>query len=159
MKTLYAKAVLYSYSNLDKLCDAIDRHIEQRAISSLDNCSPAIEQYEKIATCMAHKDLIIDLKAVVDLILPVFSEEERNYIDYKYFRKKVRDGEANPEFKTRSYYRKQVKLAEKFAKWLKLHGIDDERFEKKYLEIDFFKQLIRKVEELEIQCRKNKRPA
>ena len=157
MKTVYAKAILYSYSNLDRLCEAIDRHVEQRALSSINDCSPAIEQYEKIIAHMSQKDLIYDLKAVVELILPMFSEEERSYIEYKYFKKQSDKGEVKPEFKTRKYYRRQIKLAEKFAKWLKLHGIDDKKFEEKYLKIDFFRQLIRKVEEHEMQRAKNPR--
>ena len=157
MKTLYAKAVLYSYSNLERLCDAIDEQVEQRALSSIDDYTPAIEQYEKILSCTAQKDLIIDLKATVNLILDKMSEEERSFIVYKYFKKQQCADNDKAEFKTRNYYRKQVRLAERFARWLAIYGIDDEYFERNYLQIDFFKQLIRKVEEHEVQCLKNAR--
>ena len=155
MNNLYAKAILYSYTNLEKLCDAIDEQVEQRALSSIDDFSSALEQYNKILSCTAQKDLIIDLKIVVELILQKFSVEDRELIEYKYFKKKLPQNVDRTAFKTRAYYRKQIRLLERFAQKLPLYGIDEQYFERKYLQIDFFKQLLRKVEEIEVQCSKN----
>lgn len=155
MNNLYAKAILYSYTNLESLCNVIDEQVEKRALTSIDDCSSALEQYNKILACTAQKDLIIDLKIIVDAILQKFSTEDRQLIEYKYFKKKLPSNVDRTAFKTRAYYRKQVRLAEKFAQKLPLYGIDESYFEKNYLSIDFFKQLLRKVEEVEVHCSKN----
>ena len=63
---------------------------------------------------------------------------------------------ANFDFTSRSYFRKQVKLAELFAEKLERCGIDDDFFEKKCLQLEFFRQLLKGTKEHEKLNVKNK---
>ena len=63
---------------------------------------------------------------------------------------------SNFDFTSRTYFRKQVKLAQVFADKLEKNGIDNEFFEKKCLQLEFFRQLFKGTKEHEKLNIKNK---
>jgi len=156
MNTLYAKTVLYAYSESEALLEQIDGLIVKKALSSFSDFSPAVDQCNAVIEYMEQKKVLIDLAVKVEKILSGFSKDELDCIDYKYLRKKPKDYFVDFDSSSRSYFRKQVKIASKFADKLERQGIDDKYFETKCLRIDFFKALLRHVKEREELSLKNR---
>lgn len=156
MKTIYAKTILYAYPSFNSLAKQIDELVERRALSSMTDFSSCEKQCEKIIDLTQCKDLIFSLKLNVEEVLKKFTKEEIEYFDYKFFRLKPRDYNWCFEPSSRAYFRKQIKLSELFAKRLDRVGVNDEFFEKNCLEIEFFKELLKRTAEHEIISKKNK---
>ena len=149
MNLNYAKTILYAYKCLDVIMRQLDELVVKRAVNSMCDLSPCEAQCEKILALTEQKDLLIDLKLKVKLVLEKFTDDEMDCLDYKYFKFKPKEYYADFDFTSRSYFRKQVRVACKFAKRIESAGIGDETFEKKYLAIDFFKELLKRVIERE----------
>lgn len=156
MNKYYAKAVLYAYKHLEDVMEQIDELVEKKALSSINDLSPCVCQCEKILSYTEQKDTLIVLKIIVDKVLEKFSNEELVYFSYKYFRDKEKDCFRDFDYTGRAYFRKQVKLAEKFADKLEKSGVNDEWFEEYCLKMDFFKELLKRVYELEDKTLKNR---
>lgn len=156
MNILYAKAVLYAYPCMDAITEQIDDLVEKKALASMRDFSPCEEQCEKILKLTRQKCTYILLKDKVDNILKSFTSDEHVLLDYKYFHKGKREDYANYDFASRNYFRKQIRVANKFAKKLENLGIDDNWIEKNCLENNFFVELIKRVKEHEQKSQKNK---
>lgn len=158
MNIYYAKTTLYAYPVIEGVIEQIDDIIEKRALGSMTDFSPAEEQCEKILTLISQKDSLIKLKLILDEILDKFSPDEIDCLDYKYFRYHFHDKSyyENFDYLSRAYFRKQIKVAEKFAKRLENKGITDEVFKREFLSTDFFLELLKRVIEHETNCQKNK---
>jgi hypothetical protein len=87
--------------------------------------------------------------------LKTFNIEDFRLLEYKYFRSSEKKRYLDIDFRARGYFRKQNKLVEVFSEKLKTRGYTDEWFTSKYLELDFFKNLYRKVIEIENNSYKN----
>lgn len=149
MNLNYAKTILYAYKCLDVIMRQLDELVVKRAVNSMRDLSPCEAQCEKIIALTEQKDLLIDLKLKTKSALEKFTDEEMDCLDYKYFKFKSKEYYADYDFTSRAYFRKQVRVAGKFAKRIENAGITDEIFAKKYLEIDFFRELLKRVIERE----------
>ena len=156
MNILFTKAILYSYSNLSEVCDQIDELVTKRALASMMDSSPAIEQYERIINFTEQKKVIIGLHIIVTDLLKKFQKDELDLLDYKYFRKRDKKYYKDFDYSSRSYFRRQNKVVSKFGNLLEKLGIDDDYFLTKCLPINFFKELLIRVKEREILAIKNK---
>lgn len=157
MNVLYAKCILYSYSSLDAVIGQIDELVEKKALSSMTDTSYAYYQCAKIVEFTAQKDLLIETKNAVDKILERLDPYDAECLDYKYVKSKPKNEYRLIDTSRRAYFRRQIKIAEKFAERLEKFGINDQRFEKEFLRMEFFAELLRRVKEYEILCRKNGR--
>lgn len=156
MKLNYAKTILYAYKNIDAVINQLDELVLKKAIASMCDLSPCETQCEKILGLTAQKDLLIDLKITVENTLKKFSDEEIDFLDYKYFKFKNKEYYVNFDFTSRAYFRKQIRVADKFAKKIEKAGITDEYFESKYLAIEFFRELYKRVVEREENFKRQK---
>lgn len=156
MNVLYAKAVLYSYAHLDALAEQIDEIVEKKAFSSSMNFSPAICQFEDIIGLTYQKQVVFALKLCCDDALKHFTDREKLCLDYKYFKTLKKEDYAGLDVNSRAYFRLQVKLAEKFARYLEKAGFSDERFKSECLSTEFFREMLARVKERENLNRKNK---
>ncbi len=149
MNTLYAKTILYAYTDIDEVIKQIDDLVEQKAYLSFHNYSPALGQYEKIVKLTYDKDIIGVVKIVCERALKKFTTEELKYFRYKYFKNMTSREKNTFDYSSRSYFRKQKKLTEDFGLLLEGYGIDDKFFEEQCLEINYFRQLLCRTRELE----------
>ena len=149
MNIFYAKTVLYAYPTPEKLIDRIDDLVEKKALDSMYDYSPCIEQCEKIISLTEQKELLIKLKNITETVLDCFNEEECKYFSYKYFKNRPKEFFVGFDTCSRGYFRKQIRLACKFAKALEKNGFSDEIMEKEYWKIDFIKEVYRRVLERE----------
>lgn len=159
MKILYAKTILYVYPNVESVIEQIDELVEKKAITSMNDYSPCLSQCEKITELTRQKREFIYLKNVLDRVLERLSEEEKVYLEYKYFKRKNKRDLGDYDFTSRNYFRKQIKLARKIANSLEKKGFDDAYFEKNLLCVEFMNEFCKRVEEQETLSRKNKTAA
>ena len=155
MKEIYAKVMLYSYRHLPKIADQIDDLVEKKALSSISDCSPAMAQYQKIVRLTYQKQIVLSLSLNVKTVLGKFSEAEREYFEYKYFRgiNPAKNYSFDPS--SRNYFRVQNRLIKKFAGFAEKIGYGDERVEKELLSVEFFREMLKRAEEKENADRKH----
>ena len=156
METIYTKTILYAYNHLEKVAEQIDELVNKKALSSIDNCSPAIKQYDAIVQLTYEKDVVYALKKMCEKALSNFTEEEKRYFEYKYFRNKPKSYFEGFDTSSRAYFRKQNSLIKKCSDRFEKCGIDKSFFEEKCLTIDFFRQLLKRTQEVEKKSYKNK---
>ena len=152
MKKIYSKCLLYVYPIFDNLMEQIDGLVEKKALSSMDVFTPCEKQCESILALTAQKDILIEIRLKTEKLLNKLSEEETDYLDYRYFKKKPKEYYSDFDSVSRSYFRKQDKLLFKVALLFEKVGIDDFWFEKNCLEIDFFKELLKRIKKQEQSC-------
>ena len=149
MNIYYAKTLLYAYRNLTAVADQIDELVEKRALSSMRDFSPALSQCEKIVDLTFQKDVLFALKLTIEEVFSKFSAEDMKYFHYKYMKDMPKSYYDGFDATTRRYFRKQIRLAKKFAERLENKGVTDYWFENNCLEIEFFKELLKRVIERE----------
>ncbi|MBE7089446.1 MAG: hypothetical protein E7362_01420 [Clostridiales bacterium] len=149
MNILYAKSVLYAYPNLESIAEQIDELVIKKALGSMTDYSPAIEQCLKIINLTEQKTVLFELDLLTEKILSKFTKDEMDCLDYKYFKRRPKEYYKEFDSSSRSYFRKQIRIAKKFAEKLEKAGFNDKAFEEKCLQIEFFVQLLKKVNERE----------
>lgn len=111
----------------------------------MNNFSPAIEQCESIIDLTEQKKILFLLKIKCDEIMEKFTEDEKDCLDYKYFKKKPKSYYVDFDFTSRAYFRKQNRIIKKFSLLLEKKGISDEFINKKCFLIDFIKEVYLRV--------------
>ncbi len=157
MKHNYTRTILYAYANIEAVKEQIDDFVERKALSSMKDFSPAIEQCEKMLEYTAQKVALIELKELTEKALKKLSSYEMDCLEYKYFRRKPKEYFIGFDYESRSYFRKQVRLIKKLSEQFDEVGLSDKWFEKNCLNTNFFKELLKRVEMHETQCNKNKK--
>lgn len=156
MNVYYAKSVLYAYPHIEQITEQIDELVERKALSSMTDYSPCEEIANKIIEFTEQKQTFIELHVIVSKALRRLTEDELDCLDYKYFKQKPKEYYKDFDASSRAYFRKQVRVAKKFAKLMENRGATDGWFEKYCMCMDFFKEMYKRVIEHEINSMKNK---
>lgn len=156
MNIIYAKTLLYAYPNVKALLAQIDELIEKKALASMTDFSPALEQCEKIIELTEHKKILIKVYLVLKKALERFSGLDITCIEYKYFKNLPKERFKDFDFSGRAYFRRQNKIIKTLSNMLDKTELTDTFFEEKCLSINFFKELKKRVIEHEILSNKNK---
>ena len=157
MNVYYTKTALYAYPNIMAIADQIDELVERRAILSMNDYSPAIEQCEKVIDLTSQKDALFALRLYLDKALSGLSDYDMDCLEYKYFKRKGKEYFVGFDFESRNYFRKQVRLVKKISNKLEKAGANDKWFEEFCMSMDFFKELFKRVIEHEKNSLKNKK--
>ena len=157
MKHNYTRTILYAYANIDAVKEQIDDFVERKALSSMRDFSPCVEQCEKMLEYTAQKVALIELKEFTEKALKKLSPYEMDCLEYKYFKRKPKEYFIGFDYESRAYFRKQVSLVKRISEYFDSVGLTDKWFEKNCLNTNFFKELLRRVESYESQCNKNKK--
>lgn len=145
MNLYYAKTILYAYPNIEVLAEQIDEVVERKAISSMMDFRPCLEQCYSLLDLTYYKDCLFSLKLIVEDIISILKAKDLELVEYKYFHSKKREDLIYVDINTRSYYRRQAKIVDKIALMLENRGINNAYFEEKYLCSDFFKELLERI--------------
>ncbi len=156
MNIYYTKTVLYAYANIEAVKEQIDDFVERKALSSMSDYTPCIEQCESILNYTAQKIALIELKELTERVLSKLSPYELDCLDYKYFKKKPKEYYMDFDCESRGYFRRQVSLVKKVGEAFESIGVTDEWFKKNLLTTNFFKELLKRVEAQEKKNYKNK---
>jgi len=157
MKHNYTRTILYAYANIDAVKEQIDDFVESKAISSMRDFSPCVEQCEKILDYTAQKVALIELKEFTEKALEKLSPYEMDCLEYKYFKRKPKEYFIGFDYESRAYFRKQVSLIKRLSEYFDGVGLTDNWFEKNCLNTNFFKELLKRVEQYEKESNKNKK--
>ena len=149
MNVLYAKTILYAFPHLEALAEQIDRLVEKKALGSMNDFSPALEQYEKIINLIEQKTVLFRLEILMEKVLKKFTQDELDCLDYKYFKRNKKEYFIGFDATSRNYFRKQIRIALKVAKAIESYGFTDQIFKEKCLSIEFFASLFKRVKERE----------
>lgn len=141
----YEKALLYAYPALEEIIDAYDAVFLKRALSSYSSGRPAIEEAEALIGKIAEKDLYILIKLRLDRVLESFSSFERKHFSYKYFRDLPASAFGDFDVTSRSYFRRQHKLLQKFVRALDRAGLTEAWFDETCMATDLFPELLRRI--------------
>ena len=141
--------MLYAYPCIESIIEQIDEIIERKAINSMEDYRPCINICNTLIDHICEKDIFIELKLKLDQVIKSFNREEQIYLDYKYFKIRGRAEFKGFDYSSREYFRKQARLIEKVKKRLITVGIDETKVREIYLNIAFFKELLRRVKEKE----------
>lgn len=140
------KTVLYSYPSFDGVLDGIEKLAYFKAVTSYTDCNKTLKQADKILLLNNQADRIRYLKSIVNGVLSQLLPEERDLIEYKYFRyKKPEDF----DYTSRKYFRKQLKLEKKLDKIAQKKGFDEDWFDENFSDIYFLKVKFNKLKNLE----------
>ncbi len=145
MKERYAKTLLYAYPNLQKLIDRIDSLVDKKALSSMTDTTDCLSQCEKIVKLTVQKGLVFETKYYLEKILMRLGEEQRAYIEYKYFKRQNKEYFKNVDLTSRNYYRKQKRLLAYICECLDWLGLNDLWFEKRAKRIPYIRKLLTAV--------------
>ena len=105
---------------------------------------------------MVMESVEIRLKEFMDKVVGKLSQYELDSLDYKYFKKKPKEYYIDFDCESRGYFRRQVSLIKKLGSLFDGVGLTDEWFKKNCLNTNFFKDLLKRVENQEKQSYKNK---
>ncbi len=145
MKSCYVKTLLYAYPNIHKIINRIDDIVNKKAMESMNDFSDCKEQCENIIKLTAQKGILFEIKYYLDKILSRLLDEEREYIEFKYFKRKKREEFKDVDLSSRNYFRKQVKLFEYICSCFEWLNLTDEWFENKCERIPYVKKLLQSV--------------
>ena len=147
MKENYVKCLLYTYPNVQELLEQIDVLVEKKAISSMDDFRPCLEQCEEIIRLTEQKNVLIDILLKTEKILEKFSCYEKDCLDYKYFKKKPKDYFNDFDAQSRQYFRVQNRLITRLGKLFEEKGLTEQWFIENCLKTSFFTEMLRRIDE------------
>lgn len=128
----YVKVLLYGYSKLDMLADAVEDGARVQAALSFRTYHNTLELAQKISLDVLHGEKLRFWKRELSDLLAELSEEELFLLEYKYFRRKrqlaTRFADWEMTYSERSYFRKQNVLLQRVACKLSARGLSEERF-------------------------------
>ncbi len=156
MNINYAKALLLSYPHIEQLIEQIDDLVLKKALAAFSDFSPCSEIAEKILVLTEKKDVLLKIKVTNDEILSKLTEEEKDLLDYKYFKIKPKEYYIDFDYTSRNYFRRQSKVVKRVSSLFTERGLDDEWFEENCLPTRFFSNLIKRVVNHEQSMQKNK---
>ena len=157
MNKYYVQCALYAYMNIESVINQIDDQVERLALGSFNDHSSCLEQCERIVGHTIEKVTLMDIKEKTDKVLKGLTAYELDCLDYKYFKITPKEyfEEIGFDFLSRKYFRKQVNLLNKLSNLFDKVGASDEWFEKKCLNVDFIKRLLKRVKLLSLKRRKS----
>lgn len=147
----YEKTILYCYGKIQEYIEESERMIRYKALTSYSVKESTMYQIEKIIDLIYAKNRLAELKEKLDGIFAKFSKDERECIDYKYYRIKPRE---DFDYTSRNYFRKQQRIIKKIGNLLAKKKMDEKWFCDNYLDIYFLRNIYerqkRKAEREEI---------
>ena len=146
----YEKLILYAYPQLLTLAESSERSAENKALLSFRSYEAAdviaCRIVEELKTAGELRILHAELKEM----LPLFTDEERFLLEYKYFRRKKvlkQFGGVTLACSERSYFRRQRALIEKVSRILKARGITEENFHLRFGAYEPFTRILLALKE------------
>ncbi len=148
--TTYVKVLLYAYPKLEKLAEASDRAVENKAMLSFKRRESTLTIAEEIVEEIAYARLLRAVKGEIDLLLSCCNVQEILLLEYKYFRRKKRLlalSEVDLGCSERNYFRKQNALIKKMTERFMRLGWTEEWFMREFSRSKAFMRAYRAVKE------------
>lgn len=146
MKIEYIKTVLYVYPMLRRLAEATRASAENKALLSYRAKGDAFQAALAVAEEYLLADRLDLLKERMRDVLSKLNEEERFFLEYRYFGKK-KEEPRTILCSERNYYRRQRELVRKVAFELSVHGVREDSFLEDYGGSECMMRILRAVRE------------
>lgn len=135
MKNNWAKTLLYVYKYLERVCDGIDKLVDQNALNSFFYCQSRSENdinsvAERIAKLCERKAKLVNIKVLVDTCLLKSEKLNAQLLIEKYI-----DGDISEiiakrhSFNVRTYFRKLIQAESKFTTLMYHEGFSEAKLE------------------------------
>lgn len=157
MNIYYTKTLLYAYPHIEAVMEQIDDLVLRKALSSMSDFSPCVEQCEKIISLTNQKVVLMELKEKLNKLMSKINDYENDCLEYKYFKQKAKEYFIGFDAVSRKYFRRQIALVKKLCRYMDKVGISDEYFREKCLPISFFSELYIRVLQKEKQKKKKEK--
>ena len=141
----YKNAILYIYPSIDEIVEQYEDIIVKKAENSYMDLSPCEKIANKIIDLIYEKNLLIELKVLLDKVLKNLTDSEMMYFEYKYFKRKPKSFFEGFDVSSRQYFRNQLKVFKKYSNLLDKYKMNEKWFED-YLKINFIKELCVRLE-------------
>ena len=145
MKKEYVKTLLYTYPHIRKTIERIDQIVMKKALNSMTEYDNCLLQCEYVVGLTMQKALLTEMFYYVDKVVSRFTKEERDCLDYKYFKSKPKEYFQNMDLSSRNYFRKQQYLINEVSKYLGWLGLGDEWFDKLCSGVPIVKKMLYSV--------------
>lgn len=146
------KTLLYSYTTLEKVIESTDRLVYYKALASYHDNTKTLGQIDEILRLNEYSSRINGIKELIDGLLAVLSDLEKQMIEYKYFHKtRLYDFDPND----RSYFRQQLKLEKKIEAKLAYLNPTEAWFMEKFGDIYFLRAKYFNIKKLAQTGKKN----
>lgn len=143
----YQKAMLYLYPRLGRYAEDLEQYITAKALASSLGREDTETCVQTMIDCAYARDCCGRLQALLDGVLAQLTEEERQMLEYKYFRRKEPARAAPLPFSCsqRTYYRRQLRLESKLNACFLRQGMDEGRFERAFGEVPFVRHVYERI--------------
>lgn len=146
MKNCYVKTLLCAYPHFNKIIKRMDTFVGKKVLSSMSNFTSCVTQCEEIISLTMQKCIMIEAKYYLEKVIKRLTKEEKDLLDYKYFKLKPQQDFAGVDLSSRNYYRKQQRLIEDIGKYFDWMGKGNEWFDKSLLKVPFMEKLLFSVQ-------------
>lgn len=147
MKAIYVETALYAYPKLKNEIDACDKYILRKAIGSVYNYNqPCEELCNKLVNLINRKKSLLQLKLMIEDILPKLTDNTRGHIFATYFY-----WIYVPVGDTRSRTRKRKRadaVIKQIGEQLELLNCNNQWFEEDLLKINFMRSCLNKAKRI-----------
>ena len=141
MKSDYVKTLLHSYVHLPKIIIRINQVVLKKALNSMKDFSSCLTQCERIVNLTTQKAILTKAKYYLERAISRLTEDEKDFLDYKFFRTNLSEYTLKINSNSRNYYRVQQKIINTIGENLGFLGKTDEWFEKYCLKVPFLKKM------------------
>lgn len=126
MDILYAKACLYAYPHIDDTLQQLHEKRLRVALASRTDCKYGMDHYANIIESWIETDCLVELKNKIDVTLKIFTQNDIDLFEYKYFHRKPKEYFKDFDYYSRQYFRRQISAVNRFASKLEQLGINEE---------------------------------
>lgn len=136
----YEKVAFYVFKDVERLVAAVDRAFFAKVQKSRTSSDPALTACEELMKLTSAKRALYRLQNAVSAIYNGSTPDEKKLIAYKYF------GIQNDvDYKSRTYFRRQNRLANVLKEKLTRLGITEEWFEENLMPLTIVRETARRV--------------
>lgn len=140
----YVKTMLSAYRSIPRIQAEIDELIKEKSLICYAQNQSTHELFDGIINLIHQKNLMGDLKALIDGTLKNLEDEEKKLIDHKYFKRQNFQNDLF-NFCERTYFRKQHKVAREIEYYLTSRGFTSEWFNNNFGDMNWIKSINNRI--------------
>lgn len=150
IKSLWARIILTSYRNLERVITSLDKTVDCLAMQGFNyRTSQSAEQLmNKIIDHIYRKEGLINLKVITEQIIKCMKAEYVELLELKFLKnKKFHEIADSLNISLRTVFRHYDKALNQFSCYLKLKGFTDEMLEAEYKDDPYIDKIKAKIAE------------
>lgn len=151
IKSLWARIILQSYKNVDRIVESLDRTIDcvaMQGFNSRTGYATTEQVIEKIIDLTYRKQGLINFKVIAREVMKCMKKDYIKLLNLKFNKnRKFHEIASEMNISLRTVFRYYDKALHQFSCMLKLLGYTDEMLEKEYSSEPFVERIKAKIDE------------